>query len=1615
VTTLATVAGTTGGVAAAGSNQMGQLGNGTSTDSTTPVQVKSLTSVSGISGGLYTGYAVRSDGTAWAWGYNTYGGLGNGTTTDSNVPVQVKNLAGLTAVAGESYTGLAVRSDGTAWAWGNGYHGALGNGGTADSSTAVQVKNLTGVTAVAGMGEGGYALKSDGTVWSWGYGADGELGNGGTADATLPVQVSGLTKVKAITGAAGSQTGYALKSDGTVWSWGDNFFGQLGNNSTAARSLTPVQVSNLTGVTAIAAQISGGYALKSDGTVWSWGYNASGQLGNGTTTNSKVPVQVSGLIGATAIAAGGHSASAVKSDGTVRAWGDNSYGQLGNGTTTNAKTPVTVSSLTSVIAVAAAYDTVYTLTGGTIPTAGTLPARQLSSLGNPCLPCRVAAAAVGTGGDPVDTSSGAFAESFTDLAVSGRGPGAIWARSYSTVMAAEDGPLGYGWHTGYGAHLVVNATTGDVVVSQENGAEVAFTNNAGTLTAPTRVQATLVKNADGTYTFTRRATQTLRFDSTGRLVSMADRNGETTTLTYSSGQLTAITESGGRALTVTWTGTHVTRVADPLGRAVGYGYDASGNLTTVTAADGAVTTFGYDTSHRITSMLDPAQQGATTKHPVTMAYDALGRVTSQTDQLGGVTKFAYSGDPFSSAGGTTVVTDPTGHQRADIYQYGLRTSTVRGFGSADAATTTFTYDPATLGVTSTATSAAGDPNVHRTTATYDSRGNALTQVDAVGHQVDTTYNSFNEPLTVTGPNPSTVGPARITTTYTYDAKGNQLTRTRPLYTSATAFTNQTTTWQRATTAHPGDVTGVVDPLGKVTSNTYDSVGNLTRARSPQGRATTYTYDGTGRRLTAVAPKGNITGGNPAAFTTTFTYDAAGRLLSTSVAAPGGPQVTTQTYDADGRLATQTDPLGKVTRYTYDLASRPTVTTRSDGSTVQTAYFADGAVKTQTDGNGKVTTFTEDALGRLTSVSDPLGRISRATYDAVDAMLTVTDPQNQVTTNTYDAAGALLTTSFSDGTTAKVTRTYNAAGTPATLVDGTGTTTFSYDSLGRLTGQVTPTRTVSYGYNLRDQVTTLTYPNGQAVTRTYEDDGPMASVTDWLGGTTTFSYDENGAQAGAVAPNGVTTSIGHDDPGRVTSLSFTRAGATLGSLAYTWDGAGHLRSETSVNLGPSRSYTYDDNSRVTDDTGTTYGYDPADHLTTNGTSGQAYDAAGQLTTRTPSGGTGTTFTFDLRGNRTAATTGTASTTYGYDQANRLVSYVSGTTTASYAYNGDGLRVAKTVGGTTTTFGYDIAEGMPLLLTDGSNSYIYGPGGVPIEQIASGAAKYLHADQLGSIRMLTVADGSVAGTASYSAYGVRTRSGTASTPFGYAGQYTDIESGLSYLRARYYDPVTGGFLTVDPAVSSTRSSYGYANGNPITGTDPTGLCAFWCKVGVGAVVGIVAVAVVACVVAEPCGAVAAGAVAGGGSLAVGGGGLSLAVAGDIVVGGAVAGGIGGGIWATHGGSASSSGGGSSGGGSGGSPANSGVNARPVSEIPDSSGCEDVAQDIQSRIGGQIYQAKPPTGASNLGPYRGQDSFWGHHEFVVKDGYAYDAWTGPQGEPLQTYMERFEWWDVIDFSPK
>jgi len=370
-----------GTVWAWGNNTYGQAGYSFYTQNAltphaiiTAVDAGSVANIKKISAGSAHSIALKEDGTVWAWGDNSMGQLGIGTLKQQTSPIQVQVkdstgsgfLTGITAIsAGRDFT-LALKDDGTVWAWGINSQGELGIGNTNQSPLPVQVKDsagsgfLTGVTGVS-AGNGLYtapghslAVKADGTVWGWGYNPYGQLGDGTKTSQNKPVQVQDPTGSGFLTGVTGVSAGnthsLAVKGDGTVWAWGRNSSGQLGDNTTTEH-LRPNQVKDqagsgfLTGITAISAS-SSTYALKDDGTVWGWGDNYSGELGIGNTTGQLLPVQVQGLggsgflTGITAISAGNNFTLALKDDGTLWGWGNNYYGNLGDNTTTQRTTPV---------------------------------------------------------------------------------------------------------------------------------------------------------------------------------------------------------------------------------------------------------------------------------------------------------------------------------------------------------------------------------------------------------------------------------------------------------------------------------------------------------------------------------------------------------------------------------------------------------------------------------------------------------------------------------------------------------------------------------------------------------------------------------------------------------------------------------------------------------------------------------------------------------------------------------------------------------------------------------------------------------------------------------------------------------------------------------------------------------------------------------------------------------------------------------------------------------------------------------------------------------------------------------------------------------------------------
>ncbi|MFM7223986.1 MAG: reprolysin-like metallopeptidase [Actinomycetota bacterium] len=336
-----------------GDNYYGALGNSVVGISDVPVPVTGLTGAVGLLAGGGYSCALLATGTVKCWGNNDVGQLGNGTTTNSSIPVTVlattsppTPLTGVIAIDANGRFACALLATGTMKCWGNNEFGQLGNGTTTNSSIPVTVLATTSpptpLTGVINIGMGGWhgcAVLTGGTVKCWGFNPAGQLGNGTLVSSSVPVPVSGLTGAAEVS--AGANATCALLTSGTAKCWGGNEWGVYGNGTVFHDSLVPVP--GATGLTGIADLEVGQYnacALLRNGTARCWGFNGTGQLGNGTTCrpyatpdncDSWVPVTVSGLSGGVSVSIGYVFACVLLGNGGGRCWGMNTEGQLGDG------------------------------------------------------------------------------------------------------------------------------------------------------------------------------------------------------------------------------------------------------------------------------------------------------------------------------------------------------------------------------------------------------------------------------------------------------------------------------------------------------------------------------------------------------------------------------------------------------------------------------------------------------------------------------------------------------------------------------------------------------------------------------------------------------------------------------------------------------------------------------------------------------------------------------------------------------------------------------------------------------------------------------------------------------------------------------------------------------------------------------------------------------------------------------------------------------------------------------------------------------------------------------------------------------------------------------------
>jgi RHS repeat-associated protein len=894
----------------------------------------------------------------------------------------------------------------------------------------------------------------------------------------------------------------------------------------------------------------------------------------------------------------------------------------------------------------------------------------------------------------------------------------------------------------------------------------------------------------------------LHFDSSWLVASEEDQNGNAITIDRDpEGRVTSVSDESGRELAYSYDAEgFVERVEDPMGHVVHYGYE-SGNLVSVSQVDSAEPRWGfrYDPAHILTSMTD-ARGGVTRTK-----YESL-RVVEQEDPMGRVTHWVY--EP-GEEGSTTTITEPNGSETEEQFnQDGLVSSVTRAAGTPLAATTTYEYDPAEE------LSAVTNPEGQTTEFAYDGEGNKISETNPEGDETIWTYNDAHQVTNETSPSGEE-------TAITRDPDGNPENISRP----APGGETQTTSYEYG--SH-GELESMGDPMGATWTYGYDGHGDRTSETDPEGDERTWAYDGDSRVTSVVSPRGNRPGAEPAEFTTSIERDAQGRPLKVTDPLGGA---TEYAYDADGNLESVIGPNGHETRFTYDADDEQTTVERPGGAVEETGYDDAGQVISQTDGNEHETTYVRNALEEPVETVDPLDRTTTRTFDAAGNLETETDPEGRTTTFGYDEAGRLGEVSYSAEPGQDETYGYDEDGDLTSMVDDTGESTYEYDQLGRLTHSEDGNgETVGWEYDLDDEPVALTYPNGKSISRAYDEGGRLESVTDWLGHTTTFSYDPDSEPTVTDFPSGTgdTDEYTYDRADRMSGVTMKKGSETLASLAYSRDPAGQVESLVSEGLpgAGEEDFAYDEDERLTQAGEASYGYDAANDITEAPGTTNAYDQADQLESET-----GASFGYDEEGERTAeAPSAGPATTYAYDQAGELTGVERAEESEmpaiaeDFSYDGNGLLASRTVGSSTKHLVWDQGESPASLLSDGEDSYVYGPGGLPFEQITSAEVPtYLHHDQLGSTRMLTDGSGIDVGTFTYGAYGTLTgKTGTATAALGYAGQYTMDQSGLQYLRARFYDPATAQFITRDPIENLTRSPYGYGQENPVSRIDPSGLC-------------------------------------------------------------------------------------------------------------------------------------------------------------------------------------------------
>ncbi|MEX2392245.1 MAG: RHS repeat-associated core domain-containing protein [Dehalococcoidia bacterium] len=943
-------------------------------------------------------------------------------------------------------------------------------------------------------------------------------------------------------------------------------------------------------------------------------------------------------------------------------------------------------------------------------------------------------------GDPFDTATGQFSHGHTDISVPGKGIPLGFTRSYRS-MFPNPGDLGFGWRHTYSSSLRIDSDN-SVTVYYSTGGAAYFEYSGGSYTQPDGIHDGLVKNGDGTYTMTAVRQIEYNFSSAGKLTSIIDRDGNTTTVSYDgNGYISEVEDAGGRTLTFTPDASgRIVEIEDPLGRTVGFEYDASGDLVEVTDVKGGTTAYTYN-NHRMASLTD--SNGHLQNENI---YDGANRVVEQEDATGGITCAYYgSGPSYTSANctgispapgdGQTVVVNPRGYKTTYDFDTKFRTTSITDHNGG---VTSFGYDSDNNRTCIT------DPLGNRTGLDYDADGNVIEMIDA--------GNTDSNCVLASG---------GVSLAFTYTASN--------------------------------DLETVTDPLGRETENIYDADGNLARIVRMDDASNTllltcFEYANGDGLVTAIVESTDLqlpadaddpcTGNE-----TELEYDSYGNAVAFSDPRFSGQATPPQTIldpDIVGRVESVTDELSHSTTVSFDNFNMPLSVTDELGNRITWTYDPKGNVESVTDANrqavsapesgascGSAGTGDGDDDDSDTVVDDGCPN-TIYTYDNADRLTEVIDALGQSTAYAYDSNGNLM--SVTNGNRQAVSAAESGASCGATGTgdgddddsdtiadDGCPSTVYSYDELDRLISTIDALgREATYDYddasNLRERVDSRgliteytpdelnrldlieywdeTHANMTgSVNYDYDDVGNRIEMVDSTG-TTTYLPDPLNRLESATFPGSVTVSYEYDEVGDRTKITYP----STDEVDYTYD-EGHRMETVTDWLSNQTSYTYDDAGRL----------DLAE-LPNGVETDYVYDIANRLTDLTNTGPGPTTiadyhYELDAAGNRTEMTDLAGTHEYVYDALYRLteVTYPDPETDA-YTYDPNGNRLTKD----SDDYTYDAAD---QLLDLESVSFEYDNNGNQIEKGAD-TFSYDHENRL--IEAVTGADTS---TSEYNGDGMR----------------------------------------------------------------------------------------------------------------------------------------------------------------------------------------------------------------------------------------------------------------------